>query len=422
MMLSRTALVLNGLFAIRVAIGFGSYALMARTFGTSAEMDAFWVAVTPTLVGVNLVEACGIGAALTYVELLRREPDTVRRSETLGLLVIWLGLGTALGVASYLSADRLVQVLAPGMRGPLGAATVHLVQLTSVALAVGPVMYLCFGLLYAQGRFLHAAMLGLLPSLVLAAGQLLGPADIRYLAALFVGGYLVGALATIRSVGGDLSLWGVRPRYDRAGSFFHQFLPLVVGAAFLQLIFVRERALASHLEVGAISALSYALRIVSVVGGLVAAGFDATVTATVARQHVDGDVVGIRRHVRQSLVLVAILAVIPGVAVVLFAAPIVTLLFARGRFGAESIQLTAAAVVGYFGVYVWSSMGRVLVPAAIGRRRAGISLVISAAAFIGYVIWAPPLTDRWQVAGLALAASAAFALATVLYAADVARQ
>src|SRR5260370_22873192 len=374
MMLSRTALVLNGLFAIRVAIGFGSYALMARTFGTSAEMDAFWVAVTPTLVGVNLVEACGIGAALTYVELLRREPDTVRRSETLGLLVIWLGLGTALGVASYLSADRLVQVLAPGMRGPLGAATVHLVQLTSVALAVGPVMYLCFGLLYAQGRFLHAAMLGLLPSLVLAAGQLLGPADIRYLAALFVGGYLVGSLATIRSVGGDLSLCGVRPRFDRAGSFFHQFLPLEVGAAFLQLIFARERALASHLEVGAISALSYALRIVTVVGGLVAAGFDATVTAAVARQHVDGDVVGARRHVRQSLVLVAILAVLPGVAVVLFAAPIVTLLFARGRFGAESIQLTAAAVVGYFGVYVWSSMGRVLFPPPFGPRPAALSL------------------------------------------------
>ena len=62
-------------------------------------------------------------AALTYVELLGREPDTLRRSETLGLLVIWLGLGTALGVASYLSAGGWVQVLAPGMRGPLAAAT-----------------------------------------------------------------------------------------------------------------------------------------------------------------------------------------------------------------------------------------------------------------------------------------------------------
>jgi putative peptidoglycan lipid II flippase len=421
-MLSRTALVLNGLFAIRVAIGFASYALMARAFGTSAEMDAFWVAVTPTLVGVNLVEACGIGATLTYVELLRRESDAVRRSETLGLLVIWLVLGTALGVLSYLSADPLVRLLAPGMRGRLAGDTVQLVQLTSISLSVGPVMYLCFGLLYAQGRFLQAAMLGLVPSLVLTAGQLLAPADIRYLAALFVGGYLLGTVATIRSVVRQLELWSVRPRYSRAGAFFRQFLPLVAGATFLQLIFVRERALASDLEVGAISALSYALRIVTVVGGLVAAGFDPTVTATVARKHVDGDVTGVRRDVRRSLLLVAALAMIPGIALVLFAQPIVTLLFARGRFGEDSIQLTAAAVLGYVGVYVWSSAGRVLVPAAIGRRRAGISLLISAVAFIGYVIWAPALRDRWHVAGLALAASAAFGLATALYATDAARQ
>jgi putative peptidoglycan lipid II flippase len=421
-MRARTALVLNGLFAIRVAIGFGSYALMAGTFGTSAEMDAFWVAVTPTLVGINLVEACGIGAALTYAERLRGEPDALRRSETLGLLVLWLILGTALGVASYLFADPVVQVLAPGMQGRLVAETAHLVQLASLALAVGPVMYLCFGLLYAQGRFLHTALLSLLPSFVLAAGQLLGRADIRYLTALFVAGYVVGVLATIRSVVRHLALWGVRPRYDRAGSFFRQFLPLVAGGVFLQLIFVRERALASHLQVGAISALSYALRIVTVVGGLVAAGFDPIVTAAVARKHVARDVAGVRSDVRRSLVLVAVLAVIPGTVVVLFAEPIVTLLLARGRFGADSVQLTAAAVLGYFGVYVWSSTGRVLVPAAIGRRRATISLVISAVALIGYAIAAPAFADRWQVAGLALAASLAFGLATALYAADVARQ
>src|SRR5256885_15978141 len=97
---SRTALALNGVFGIKVAIAFASYALMARTFGTSAEMDTFWVAVTPTLVGVNLVEACGIGAALTYYEALRQGPDALRRSETFGPLVVLVLIRAALGVSS----------------------------------------------------------------------------------------------------------------------------------------------------------------------------------------------------------------------------------------------------------------------------------------------------------------------------------
>lgn len=421
-MRSRTALLLNGLFGIRMAVSFVSYALMARTFGTSVEMDAFWVAVTPTLVGTNLVEACGIGAALTYAELLRQEADPVPRSETLGLLLIWLASGAALGVASWLSADRLVRLLAPGMPERVVGATIHLVQRASLSLAAAPVMYLCFGLLHAQGRFLHAALLGLLPGLTLAGGQLLGPPDVGYVAALFVGGYLLGAAATIYSVVQHLGLWRAKPRYERAHTFFRQFLPLVVGAAFLQLIFVRERALASRLEVGAISALSYALRIVTVFGGVVAAGFDATVTAAVARKHVDGDVAGVRRHVRESLLLVALLALIPGLALVLFAEPLVTVFFARGRFGQDSILLTAAAVLGYVGVYVWSSIGRVLVPAAIGRRRAAVSLLISTVAFLGYLVWAPPLAGRWHVSGLAFAASLALGVATALYATDAARE
>jgi putative peptidoglycan lipid II flippase len=418
---SRTALVLNGAFGIKVAIAFASYALMARTFGTSAAMDTFWVAVTPTLVGLNLIEACGIGAALTYYEALRQRPDALQRSETSGLLATWLLIGTALGVSSYLSAERLVRVLAPGMAGARADDAVGLVQIASLSLAFGPVMYLCFGLLHAQGRFLHAAMLGLLPNLVLAVGQLLGPADIRYVTILFVAGYLLGAATTLGSVVRSLRLWRVTPSCRRVGTFFSQFLPLVAGAVLLQLVFVRERALASDLEVGAISALSYGLRTVTVVGGLVAAGFDATVTATVARRHVEGDAAGVRHAVRGSFLLVALLALLPGVALMLFAAPLVALLFGRGRFGHDSVQLTAAAVFGYVGVYVWSSLGRVLVPAAIGRQRAGISLLISAVAFAGYLIWAPPLAARWHVAGLALAASLAFGMATALYGTDAAR-
>ncbi len=418
---SRTALVLNGLFGVRVAVSFVSYALMARAFGTSAEMDAFWVAVTPTLVGINLVEACGIGASLTYSERLRRDADPVRRAETLGLILLWLALGAVLGVSSFVAAGDLVHVLAPGIRGPLVGATTDLVRVASLSLATGPVMYLCFGLLFAEGRFWETATLGLVPSVILTVGQVLGPTQIHYVMLLFVGGYLVGTLATLRAVVRHLGLWNTRPRWAEAPSFFRQFLPLVAGAGFLQLIFVRERALASDLEVGAISALSYALRVVTVAAGLVAAGFDPVVTAAVARKHVEGDREGAQRHVRRSLVLVAVLALVPGIVLVSYAQPIVALLFARGRFGEDAIRLTGAAVLGYAGVYVWSSMGRVLVPAAIGRLRAGASLLISACAFLGYVVWAPSLGHQWGVLGLALAASGAFALATALYAADAAR-
>jgi len=107
---------------------------------------------------------------------------------------------------------------------------------------------------------------------------------------------------------------------------------------------------------------------------------------------------------------------------ILYADRIVGLLLGRGRFGADSVALTAAAVVGYFGVYVWGSLGRVLVPAAVGRRRATSSFFISLIALLSYLVLAPSLAAGFQVAGLAVAASLSYGLATALYAIDLARR
>jgi putative peptidoglycan lipid II flippase len=418
----RTALALNALFGLRVTIGFLAYALIARSFGTSGEIDAFWIAITPTLVGVNLIEACGVGCAVTYFALLSQEPDDVRRSEVLGFLLAWLAIGAALGVGAWALAEPIVRAMVPGLDPSLQRLAARLVPLASVCLALGPVTYLCFGLLNGEGKFFSAAVVGLLPVTVLLGGQLLGVTDVESLTGWFVGGYVLAAVASLAVLHRWLSLVPLRPTYRRLGAFFDQFLPLLGGAALMQVLLLRERALASHLEVGTISALTYALRIATVAGGLIAAGFDATVAAGVARRHITGDHAGARAHVQRSLAFVALLSLPTGLALILFADEIVALLFGGARFGARSVELTAAALVGYFGVYVWGSVGRVLIPAAVGRRRATSSFSISLVALLSYLVLAPSLAAEFQVGGLAVAASLSYGLATALYAIDLARR
>jgi putative peptidoglycan lipid II flippase len=391
---------------------------MAKAFGTSPAMDAYWVAVTPTLVTVNLFEASAIGAAMTFYATLGSAPAAEKRSAIAGFLFLWMAVCALLAVGEWLSAGQVTGLLAPGLSVEARAAAVRLVRFASVSLAFAPISVLCTGLLQARRQFFRAAVLGLVPPAVLAAGQLAAVSDVLHLASFFVAGYVAAAVAAVAMIWRAEVLGGVRPTFGHLPAFLRQFAPLVAGAALIQGIVVRERALASRLEPGAISALSYALRINTVAGGLVAAGFDSTVGAVVASGYVQGDHDGVRRQIRQSLVLVAALAAVLGVLLVVSAERLVVLLLSRGKFGAQSAVLTAGAVVGYFGVYVWGSVGRVLLSAAISQRWALKSLLVSAVAFGSYLLWAPHLAGRYGVPGLALAATLSFICATLLLATD----
>src|SRR5205809_2469662 len=120
-MFRRTSLALNALFGVRVGVSLLSYALMARNFGTSALMDAYWVAVTPTLVAVNLMEASGIGAAMTYYASLSAKSPAIRSGEVVGLLLFWLVLCSALATVLWLAAAPAVAFLAAGLDPRTGA-------------------------------------------------------------------------------------------------------------------------------------------------------------------------------------------------------------------------------------------------------------------------------------------------------------
>jgi putative peptidoglycan lipid II flippase len=417
----RTALALNVLFGIKVGVGVLSYSLMALCFGTSVEMDAFWVAATPTLVTVNLIEAAGIGAAVNYYASLRSEPEARCRSEIVGFVVASFAVCVVVAGGVWLLASEVVELLAPGLQSTARTQAVQLLRVASVALAFGPATFLCLGLLQGAGRFFSASLITLLPAAVLVAGQLLAVSRVEQLAMFFLAGYVVAAIVAVARAWSVFGLRRERPTFGRLADLARQFVPLALGAMMIQAIWLRERSLASTLEPGVISAMSYALRVVTVLGGIVAAGFEATVMTAVAAKHVQKDHVGVRRHVRRVLLLVAVLALPPGCLLIVASDDIVNLLFRRGAFGVEAAQLTAAAVVGYLGVYVYASLGRVLLPATIGRRRALTALVVSFVTLASYVLWAPALATRLHISGLALAASLSFAVATLLYATDVAR-
>lgn len=413
-----TTLLLNGMLAARMLLSLGFYVLVARVFGTSGRLDLYWLAITPPLALTNVMEAAGVAVSINYVTSLARLSEARQRREVAGLVYVWLAIGLALAVGLLVLAPAIAARLGPGLPADRQAELTALLRLSSVAMCAGPAAMLgAVGILRAGGRYVAAAGVPLLAAGVQLGALLAGARSVLALTASFALAYVVGAgvaFSQLQSAWKPAWRW---PGFAGRQLLWRQLPPLVLAELLLQLVLVRERSLASLLEPGAISALSLGLRLVAALGVLTSAGVEHTLAPALSRFHWEGAHGAARVSLGRASLAVAAFALVPGLALVVAPELWVSLAFRRGAFNAASVALTSAAVVSYLGVYLFTSVGRVFVTAAMSRQQAWPCVAVNGAALLVYVPLAPALMTRFGIAGLASGTSVAFLAATVLYAA-----
>ncbi len=417
-----TTLALNGLLAIRILLSLGFYVLVARRFGTSAELDVYWLAITPPLVVINLMEAAGVAASINYFTSLSHLPEENQRAEAAGFLYAWLLAAAIFVLALLLFAPEVAAKLGPGFSAAQQANTAALLRVSSIAMLAGPATIVgTVGILRVSGNYIAAAAISLVPPVVQIGALLAGVNTVSGLTASFGLAYVGSAVFALSQLQRVRKPAWLAPTFVYRDLLFRQLPPFVVAELILQLIYVRERSLASFIEPGAISALALALRLVAALGALASVGVEHTLAPAVSRLHSEGRHKLARTSIARATLTVGAFTLVPGVALLLAPDVWVRLAFRGGAFDDGSVALTSTVLVGYFGVYVFSSVGRVLIAATMSQRRAWHCVTINGGVLLLYVLLAPSLIGAFGLAGLALSTSIAFSVATVLYAVVVRR-
>ncbi|MCL1889355.1 MAG: murein biosynthesis integral membrane protein MurJ [Desulfovibrionaceae bacterium] len=190
-------------------------------------------------------------------------------------------------------------------------------------------------------------------------------------------------------------------------NFLRSLPPSLCGAAAQQLHFLAGTLLASFLGQGSISALYYAERLVELPLALVGAPLGMASLAGFSALVLAGARPALLEETRRLTGLALFLTLPAAVGLMVFAAPIVRLLFMRGAFDPAAAALTGAALLLYAPVLPAAAAGRPLLAAlnAQGQRRAAAaSAIISLACLI---LAAPLLMAAWGLPGLALGESLA---------------
>lgn len=397
---------------------------MASTFGASAMTDAFNVAFRiPNLFRRLFAEGAFSQAFVPVLAATKaREGEEATRllvDKVASLLVGALLLTCVLGVAG---APVLVWAMASGLQqSPRGfEAAVFMTRWMFPYIGFMSLVALSAGVLNTWKRFAVPAATPVLLNLSMIAAAWLGAPWLKTQgiepiyalgAGVMLGGLLqlgvqipallrLGMLPRI-----NLRMAGVRAAWDDPAtrSIARLMLPALLGVSVAQISLLINTQIASHLQTGSVSWLTYADRLMEFPTALLGVALGVVLMPQLAAARAANDTQKYSAMLDWGLRLVVLLAVPSAVALLIFAQPLVATLYHYGAFSETDVMQTTHALMGYGLGLLGLVAIKVLAPGFYANQDIKTPVRIAVVVLVLTQLMNLVLVPYFQHAGLALA-------------------
>ncbi len=402
-----------GTFTSRV-LGLLREIITAALFGATRQLDAFLVAYTLANLSRQLLAEGALSAAFVPVFSRVLAEDGREKAAKLArqMTTVLLLAGGATVLIGLLGAPLLVRILAPGFSGEDAKLAVILTRFMFPFLLLVSVAALAMGVLNTLDSFFIPAVapalsnllyIGLLAILAPRMGIWALPA------AVLAGGTAQMLLQWWRAGELGMPLIPARPDWRNAElrKVICLFFPYMAGLSLNQVNPVISRMVGSFLEGGAISALSYADRIIQLPLGLFVIAISQAVLPMLSRLGND-ETAGFALMIRDAIrfTLFVILPVVVGM--VILARPMVHLIFVRGAFNDWAWDATSRSLALYSLGLPGMACSTVAMRGLYARRLPKEALKVTGFTVALNLVFCLLLVRFFSYAGLALASSLAF--------------
>jgi putative peptidoglycan lipid II flippase len=376
--ISRSAAILTGAAAATQVIAIVREVFVAANVGLSSGYDALLIAlVIPTTFATLLTAGTVTAMVPAYLEL--RDGEGLPAARLLaGAIIFWVGvLGLAIWLMLEVVAPVAIAVVGPGLDAAGRAAAIGYLRLVAPLAFISAVTGILAGLCQAEQRFRVIALSSFTGAVatLLAILLLWRPLGLTSIAVASLAGPVTSGvilvIASLRSGRAPrLTIWTTR---EQLTGFFRHAAPLTLSSVILQLNPVVDRAIATLIGPGAVSALRYADVLVRTPIGAISPAWATAIYPSLvqaANRGVAGLGAATSRAVRYILV-----AFVPIAVLTVAVAPVaVAVGFGRGAFTQANVALTAECVAG-FAPFIVIQMAYPPFTGALNARRRGTVLL-----------------------------------------------
>jgi putative peptidoglycan lipid II flippase len=391
--------------------------LVARFFGASGWTDAFNVAFRiPNLLRRLFAEGA-FSQAFIPILAASREHDSPEANRKLiddvATALTWIL--AAVCVVGVIAAPLLILLTASGLSGASFDAAVWMTRVMFPYAGLISLVALSAGILNTWKHFTIPSLTPTLLNLSMIVAALAFRHALHPPIAVLAFGVLVGGVLQLAAQLPALRRHAVLPRVHMnflaawrspgVKRVVKQMLPATLAVSVAQVSLVINTQIASHLQPGSVSWLSYADRLMEFPTTLLGVALGSVLLPSLSRAHANQDVTRYRGLLDWGLRLTLLLAVPCAIALGVFARPLMAILFNYGHFNAFDVTQTSAALRAY-GIGLPGLIGiKILAPGFYARRdvRTPVKLAIAvlAATQLLNLVFVPQMAH----AGLAMAIS-----------------
>ena len=335
-------------------VGIIKQSVIAYTFGISYQMDVYTIASDfISEVGVVFFSALSINLVSIYIETKNKnkgDEDTLFSNT----IIIFTFFSAIVSIILCIFADPVSKLLEPGLEGEYLKKLSWYIRFFSIALVSIGIGNICIAVLNAEEHFLPGKFIGIIQSICIISSCLILAKFVGTTALMigFLSYYIIQNVFLLYFVSKYIKFKIYKCFKDkRVRKLIRLCVPLFISNSVIQLNAMIDKAIASQLGEGSVSALSYGSFIFNSIHSIIIGNLCTILFTHFVTYVTQNDTESLAKSFRKAVILLTFLLA-PIMAFCIGEAEfIVKILYARGEFDASSVALTTYALSGYsFGI------------------------------------------------------------------------
>ena len=407
--MKKTVVFLMLLTIFSKVLGFARDISLSYFYGASVISDAYLISLTiPTVILAIIGKGISTGFVPMYTRVESQDGIDRANHYTNNLVNVVLILCTVILLIGVLFTEPVVKLFASGFDGATLEMAVGFTRITLIGVYFTGLVYVFSAFLQIKGAFLITALVGLPANLILIGSFLLSSKTNIYILAI---GSVVAAASQflLLIIFGYKNKYRYKFRLDMKDENIRKMLvlafPIILGSSVAQMNVLVDRTLASQIVEGGISALNYANNINLIALGIIVASISSVLFPRISKMAVENNIKEMKKYLSETITTINILVLPITVGYMIFAEPIVQLLFGRGEFSSQAVSLTSSALFFYSIGLVAKSQRDILSNVFYSLQDTKTPMLNASIALIINIVLNIVLSKYLGISGLALASS-----------------
>lgn len=416
--MKKTALIIMIITVLSKLFGFLRELTLSYFYGASNISDAYLISITiPNVIFGFVATGLAAGFIPMYNSIANIDGEIEADRFTSNLVNTLVCICTVVVIFGLLFSKGIVKIFASGFEGDTLAIASRFTNINLFAIYFSGMISVFGGYLQIKKNYIIPALIGIPLNVVAILSIILSnKTSIMVLAV----GYVISVASQVLLMIPFMKKKGYRYKTilnikDKYISSIIQIaLPVLLGVSVNQINILVDRTIASQIAVGGISALNYASRLNGFVLGIFVLSITTVLYPIISKMAVENNMAGLKQSLSEAMTGVNLLVVPATLGSMIFAAPIVSILFGRGAFDANAMSMTSSALFFYSVGMVGFGQREVIARAFYSMQDTKTPMINAAIGMTLNIVLNLILSRFMGIGGLALATSIAAIFTTIL--------